>query len=145
MNCLFTTRKVRETRRGRRGSIALESLLFLPLFVLVLLVGIELAIQLSVSQRLAAASAYGVRVAAQGGGEEEVEQAVRRALGGGTLQHAKVTSLLRDDAGDLLETGDTVEVIVEIPARDIGPSFLSLIGIRLTDEQIGSRSVMRKE
>jgi len=145
MRSRFTLRKGSATRRRRRGSIAVEILLILPLLLALLLVGIELAMYVSASQRLSAASALGARVAAQGGDEGEVERAVRQALGGGSLSRARIKSVVRDDQGQFLEAGDSIEVLVEVPVKEVGPSFLAMIGINWSGESLSSRTVMRKE
>jgi hypothetical protein len=115
------------------------------LLLALLLVGIELAMYVSASQRLAAASAHGARVAAQGGDEEDVERAIRQALGGGSLGRARIKTVVRDEHGQFLEAGDSVEVVVEVPVKEVGPSFLAMIGIDWSGEALSSRTVMRKE
>jgi hypothetical protein len=120
-------------------------LFLLPILLLVLLAGVELGAITSAGQKLSAASAHGARIAAQGGDEADVERAVRRALGSGKLSRAKVIPMLRDEHGNLLESGDSVEVRVEIPAREASMDLLGSIGFRLQGENLSARSVMRKE
>ena len=132
----------------RRGAITLELLLVLPILTLVLSAVVQLSMMIMVTQRLAAASAVGARVAAIGGDDQDVRRAVRVALGDGALGQAEV--LIVNAAGDATPNcnvphGEPVEVRVRIAADAAVPDLLGVIGIRLCDETLLGRTVMVKE
>jgi len=120
-------------------------LLVLPFLVAVLLAVVELSQLVVTTQRLDAACAQGTRVAAQGGDEEEVEQAVRRVLAAESFKNVEVEPLLRDRSGRPLPSGAEVEVRLSLKATDAVPDLLSVIGFSLRNEKLSAQTVMRKE
>src|SRR5947208_3221112 len=93
-------------RALRRGGSAIELLFALPVLLVVLFGTVEFAMVLIARQQLLAASREGARVAAQGGTADEVEDAVRTFLGQGSLSQATVASVLADDFGNPLPSGE---------------------------------------
>jgi hypothetical protein len=129
-------------RHRRRAGIALETLLLLPVVLLVALAVIEFSLVLGARERLLVASREGARVAALGGDERAVDEAVRRHLGDGAFQDAKIDMLLKDpQTHQPLHTGDPVGVWVSLPAREAAPDPLGFFG----DETLVAGTVMRKE
>jgi Flp pilus assembly protein TadG len=120
-------------------------LVLLPVFITLLLAVVQISLMLAVSHQLAAASREGARVAAQGGDEQEIDDAVRRSLGNGRLSQATIDKVLTDDKGRPLHSGEPVVVMVSIPAADAVPDLLRFIGWTLDDETFRGRTIMRKE
>jgi Flp pilus assembly protein TadG len=133
------------TCRRRRGRFALELLLVLPILLALVAGMVEFSLLLGARQQLVAASREGARVAAQGGDPMEVDRAVRTFLGQGSLQAAQVQSVLTDAAGNPLSTGDSVQVVVQLPATQAAPDLLAFVGVSLHDQVLVARTVMRKE
>lgn len=131
-------------RAMRRGHLALELLLVLPLFLTLLFAMIQFSILLSSRQVLLAASQEGARVASQGGDATEVETAARRVLGNGSLGQAQVIPLLSDSSGNPVPAGDPVTVCVQIRAGQAAPNLLRFIGLNI-DEPIVACTTLRKE
>jgi Flp pilus assembly protein TadG len=117
----------------------------LPILLALITGTVEFSLLLGARQQLLAASREGARVAAQGGDAAEVEQAVRTFLGQGNLQAAQVQSALTDAAGNPLSTGDSVQVVVSVPATQATPDLLAFVGVSLHDQVLVARTVMRKE
>lgn len=129
----------------RRATVSFELLLISPILLGVLLAVVEMSMIVVTSQQLAHASAQGARVAAQGGGEEEVVRTVRQTLGDGVLAGAQVETILTDPQGQPLPSGQAVVVWVSIPATEAVPDLLRFIGFTIKDETLLGRTVMRKE
>ena len=129
----------------RRGTVALELLFVLPVLLLVVLAIIELSLLLGAEHRLTAASREGARVAALGGGPQEIEQAVRLHLGQGVFQQATITAVLRDARGRPLHSGEPVAVDVKIAAQSAIPDLLCFIGFSIKGQTLCGHTVMRKE
>jgi hypothetical protein len=125
--------------------VGLELLLVLPVLVLIVLAIVQLSLTLSAENRLTGASREGARVAALGGHPDEIVRAVRRHLGPGVFQQARVTAVLRDARGRPLRSGQPVEVGVEIPAGMAVPDLLSFVGYSIRDKTLSAHTVMRKE
>jgi hypothetical protein len=132
-------------RARRTGNLAVELLLVIPVLLAVLLAVVELSQLVAATQRLDAACAQGARVAAQGGDEEEVEQAVHRCLESESYQQVEVESVLRDRSGRPLPSGAEVKVRCSLRAADAAPDLLCWIGFGLRDEKLSAQTVMRKE
>jgi hypothetical protein len=77
-------------RRPRRGTIATEALLVLPIFVAIVVAMVGFADLLIAEQKLDEASARAARVAALGGSQKQIEAAVRGVLGPERAERAKV-------------------------------------------------------
>lgn len=129
----------------RAGSLAVELLLVLPVLLAFLLGMLEFSMLLIVRQELLTASREGARVAAQGGGAADVEQAARVFLGTGSLSRANVVSVLTDDTGTPLPSGSPVAVTVSIPASQAVPDLLAFVGLSIRNETLAAQTVMRKE
>jgi Flp pilus assembly protein TadG len=132
-------------RRRRRASIALESLFVLPILVIVALAVVEFSMLISARQQLLAASREGARAAATGGSPREIELAVRSRLGHGTLSQAKIRTILVDEDGRPLASGEPVVVQVEVPATAASPDLLRVIGYSLRQQTVTAYTAMRKE
>jgi hypothetical protein len=85
-------------RTGRRGSVAVELLLLTPIILGLVLAVIEIGTMTAANEHLAAASREGCRVAALGGGPDEIRRAVWNHLGGGQLSTAQITVVLTQQA-----------------------------------------------
>ena len=117
----------------------------LPVLLAFLLGMLEFSMLLIVRQELLTASREGARVAAQGGGAADVEQAARVFLGTGSLSRANVVSVLTDDTGTPLPSGSPVAVTVSIPASQAVPDLLAFVGLSIRNETLAAQTVMRKE
>jgi hypothetical protein len=106
---------------------------------------IQFGLMESANQRLALASAQAARVAAQGGDRDDVERAARRVLGSGRLRHARIHARLADESGRPLPCGESVEVVVEIPADQAAPNLLRFLGVSTRGRILCGHTVMRKE
>jgi len=129
----------------RPASLALELLLVLPVLLILVLALVELGMILGARERLTAACRDGARVAALGGNEWDVEDAVRRHLGDSALNEARIEMDLRNERGRLLPSGSPVHVGVKAPAVLAAPDLLAMIGFSISDEVIEVHAVMRKE
>jgi hypothetical protein len=129
----------------RRGSLAAELLLLLPILMTVVLGIVEIGMLEFCEQQLCAASREGCRVAAQGGDQKEVEDAVRRYLGDGRLGDCDIEVVLTDQSGRPLHCGDPVEVHCRIKAHHCVPNLLCFIGCSIRDKDLCGHTVMRNE
>ncbi|MGF1577967.1 MAG: TadE/TadG family type IV pilus assembly protein [Gemmataceae bacterium] len=137
---------MKKTRRGTRsGSLTLELLLILPILLVIILAIVEFSLILVARQQLTAASREGARVAAMGGTESEVEDAVLNTLGSGVLSTATVNSVLEDAKGNPLPTGAQVRVVVSLPTARVTPNLLAPIGFSIANDVLRTRTVMTKE
>ena len=78
-------------RTGRRGSMAAEMILLLPIMIGFLLGTIEFSIAFYSRQQLLTATREGARVGAHGGTDTEIQTTVQSYLGTGPLGDATVT------------------------------------------------------
>lgn len=78
----------------RRGSVAAELLLLTPIILGLILAVVEIGMMTAANEHLAAASREGCRVAALGGGPEEIIRAVQNHLGQGNLVTAQISAVL---------------------------------------------------
>jgi Flp pilus assembly protein TadG len=129
----------------RRGSLAIEMLIVLPVLLAIMLGMVEFSMLLVSRQELLTASREGARVAAIGGSQDDVEAAVRQFLGTGSLSQATITTVLTDNQGQPLPSGSPVAVTVSLPANQAAPDLLVFIGFSLRDETLVAQTVMRKE
>ena len=137
--------QVRTRRERRGGSLTLELLFVLPILMAVLLGTIEFSLFGLARQQLVAASREGARVAALGGSQQDVRNAVQLYLGNGQLAPAAIQAVLTDPAGNPIPSGQPVTVTVSVPATQAVPDLLAFLGISLTNENIIAQTVMRKE
>jgi hypothetical protein len=120
-------------------------LLLLPILLAMLVGVVEFGMMLAISEQLSQASREGCRVAAVGGDEEDVIEAVHRTLGEGRLDEAKIEVVMADEDGRPLHEGEPVMVRVSIAADRAIPDLLCFIGFSIKDETLAGRTVMRKE
>jgi len=132
-------------RRRRRGTVAAELLLTLPILLTLLFGMIELGQFLVARQQLIVAGREGARVSALGGGRPQVEQTVMQFLGTGSLSGSGLQILLTDETGQTIPSGDPVEVDLSLPAIQAVPDLLPFIGFSLKDNFIVVRTIMKKE
>lgn len=131
--------------RNRRGFLALEALIVLPIvgcFFLALcsVAGLEMA-----WQQMLTASREGARVAALGGTADEVEAATRLFLGGGTVSQSDIQVFITGEDGFPVLPGQPVSVVISIPAALVMPQFGAMIGFAFGENQLVARTTMRKE
>lgn len=129
----------------RRGTMAVEMALVLPILLVVLAAMVEFSMMLVARQQIVAASREGARVAAQGGSNDDVTQAVQLFLGNGNLAQANIDAVLTDGSGRPLPPGSPVMVTVSLPANQAVPDLLAFIGVSLQNETLAAQTVMRKE
>jgi hypothetical protein len=123
-----------------------ELVLVLPLLLLFLAAMVQFCLLLTTRQQFLAASRAGARAAAQGRSEAEVDRTVRRVLGPGRMDSARV--YLRSIPGDPVrpeEGGDRVEVIVVAPVNEAAPNFLDWAGLNFDDKELIAATVMNRE
>src|SRR5260221_10770903 len=129
---LFRQSLLHARGRPRRGILAFELLLILPILLMVVLAAVEFSLTLHARQQLVAASREGCRVAALGGNLSEVEGTIRRTLGNGRLADADIE--LTDETGKALtdgmtiHSGDSVAVWLRLPTVHVVPDLLRFIG-----------------
>lgn len=133
--------RTRTAAGSRRGSVALETLLVLPLLLVVLWGLVEFALLLGAEQKLAEASGVGCRTGSLGHSDQAVKDAVKTVLGHKQYEKAKVHTKRWHDK----KAGGMIEVTVDLPATAASPSLLRLIGLNLNGETLTGRSVMRIE
>ncbi len=134
------------TGRGRRaGTVAVELILVLPILLSLLLGMVEYGMYLAANQQVTTASREGARVAALGGTEAEVRQAVAQFLGAGNLSNATAQVFFIAQAGQPAVSGDAVQVIVSLPVTQAVPDLLAAFGISLQNQTIVASTVMRRE
>jgi Flp pilus assembly protein TadG len=127
----------------RRGTLSVEALFVLPLFLLVVLGAVGIA-DLVVSEQLVdEAAGRAARAAALGGSPEEVSAAVRAVLGEARANQTTVT-VRGTDGKDPSEVppGGLLEVRVAIPARHATTTGLAPVP---GDELLLGRTVMQRE
>jgi Flp pilus assembly protein TadG len=134
----------RAVTSARRGIVAVEMLLALPLVLGLSLAVVEFSLLLTAQQELIAASREGARVASQGGAQTDVVQAAQQVLTG-NLSSASITAVLTDSMGQPLASGQPVSVLVSIPANQAVPDLLAFVGFSIAGDTIAGQTVMRKE
>ena len=134
----------RVDRSRRRGGVALELLLVLPILLAVLLGAVELSLWLTAQQQVNLAAREGARVAAVGGNLDDVNAAVRSALGA-RFDQATVQAQLTDGGGAPLPPGQPVTVAVALPASAVVPDLLAFVGVSVRNVTLVGQTVMRKE
>jgi hypothetical protein len=142
----------------RRGSIALETLLFLPLFVILLLAFVEFAAIVNVEQQVVRASHAGAKCAAEGATLDQIRDVVDYNLGRGPLGcHRRITvarvvtdrhgceELVPVEDPECLPPHTLLVVTVEAPTTKVVPNFLRSIGVCLSDDELVGQTAIRKE
>lgn len=131
--------------KSRRGHVAIELLVVLPILLTVLLGTVEFSLLLTVQQQVSLASREATRVAATGGSVAEIEQAVRQTLGESRFAQATVRAMLTDSNGEPLASGEPIAVQVQLPATAAVPDLLVFAGISIRNQVVMGQTVMRKE
>jgi len=129
-------------RTKRRGLLAMELLLALPILLALVLAVVQFALLLSARQQVTVAAREAARVAALGGSPADVRRVVDRFVG---PEVGTVTARMTDTAGTPLPPGEPVEVAVRVPTRRMVPELLGMIGFGLGDRELVARAIMRKE
>jgi hypothetical protein len=135
--------------RPRRGILAFELLLVLPILLIVVLAAVQFSLTLHARQQLVAASREGCRVAALGGDLGEIERTIRLTLGNGRLADADIE--LTDEAGKpisagmTIPSGDSVAVWLRLPTIHVVPDLLRFMGYSIQKDEMVARTVMRRE
>jgi hypothetical protein len=138
--------KGRVGRRPRRGHLAVELLLVLPIFLMFLAGMIEFSLLLTARQELKHASREGARAASRGADCDEVIATVRRCLGHGSLKHANVDIRHFDEDCFLPNAErDRVQVVVHIASTKVTPDFLAMFGITFCNKRLAAGTVMCME
>jgi hypothetical protein len=131
---------------GRAGTVIVELIMVLPIFVVLLTAMIEFGLILNARQHLLTASREAARVASHGAPVEEIVAAAKTALGDGTLSAADVT-ITRFEEDHFLPNAprDRVQVVLHIPTTRVVPDFLGLIGISFAEDELAAGTVMSME
>ena len=151
-------RRSKRPSANRGGSVAIETLLFIPLFILLLVAFVEFAAIVDAEQKLIRASHAGAKCAAEGATEEQIREVVDYNLGRGALGcHRKITvaTVVRDRDGceelvpvecpERLPPRTLLVVTVEAPTRRVVPGLLRAFGICLSDDDLAGQTAVRKE
>ncbi len=138
------TRPSNNSRNGRRrGLVAAEALLILPLFLLVAVGMVGIADLLIAEQLVDEASGRGARAAAIRGSQEDVEAAVLAVLGEERAKEAKITAQGIDGTElKLVPPGALLEVRVEL---DVKQATMTRLAPVFGSEPIAGRTVMLRE
>jgi Flp pilus assembly protein TadG len=131
-------------RPARRGGVALELLFVLPILLAVLLGAVEFSLWLTAQQQVNLAAREGARAAATGGTLDDVNAAVKLALGA-RFDKATVQAQLTDAGGNPLPPGQPVTVAVALPATAVVPDLLAFVGLSVRNVSLVGQTVMRKE
>jgi Flp pilus assembly protein TadG len=114
----------RPNTQRRRGTIAAELVLLLPLLIGFLLGTIEMSVAFFSRQQLLLAAREGARVAAEGGSDAEVQATVQRVLGTGAIGNAHVTITRTAEDPNNPNGRDRVQVCLSIPTTTVVPNLL---------------------
>jgi Flp pilus assembly protein TadG len=135
------------TSHGRRGHLAFELLLVLPLLLAFVMGVVEFSMMLTVRQQLLAASREAARAAAQGADDQEVQDTVKRSLGSGRVAQAAQVSIrhVPEDPNNPTAGRDRVEVVVHTPTTAVVPNFLAWVGVNMNNREMVAGTVMNKE
>lgn len=123
---------------ARRGTVSLESLFGVALILAVILGAVGVADLLIAEQSLAEASGRAARAAALGGGDREIEAAVRAVIGPDRAEHARIAVHPRRAA----RPGELIEVRVELAARHALATPFAPVS---RNEPLVGRTVMQRE
>jgi Flp pilus assembly protein TadG len=129
-------------RRSRRGTIAWEALLVVPVLAAFLLAAVQMGMLLAAEQRLAEASGQAARVRALGGTDAQMNEAVRRVLGDARYAAATVRY---NDCDHRVPQGELVLVRVELPTAAAAPVVFDLVGSTFLGETLVGQTAMPKE
>lgn len=132
--------------RPRRGALAVELLLVLPILLILLMGMVEFSMLLTARQQLMAAARAAARIAAQGGSDQEAQHSVKQILGAGPIGTADVhVHRVADDPMHPDAGRERVEVLVTVPATRVAPNFLGWVGIDLGGHDLAAGVIMNRE
>ncbi len=132
----------REVGSRRRGAVAMETLLSVPLVGLLVAGAIGIADLIVAEQLVQEASARAARVAALGGDDAQIRQTVAAVLGSRRAQAAQVLVGSPADEPGPLPPGQLIEVRVELSVSDA--TVTPLVPLSGSETVVG-RSVVLKE
>jgi len=139
----------RTLRTRRRGVLALELLLILPILLLLVLAMVQFSLTLYARQQLVAASREACRVAALGGNLGDVEQMVHKVLGGGRIADAEIEMTDETGAtvpsGRAVPSGEAIAVWLRLPTAYAVPDLLRFVGYSIRGDELVARTMMRRE
>lgn len=127
-------------RSHRRGSMTMELVLTLPIFMILLMGIVEFSFLMYARSDVVQASRAGARLAALNGvWPEDVESEVARSLGGRFQSNFQVQSTLGK------YTGDEVSVLVRVPMTAAAPNLLWPLGYNIQGRELIAETRMLKE
>ena len=135
------TRRRPNRPSNRPASVSLEALFVLPVLLLVVVALVEFAMLIAAEQKLAEASGVAARTAAVGRSDDDAREAVKAVLGKTQYDAAKVKIDRRHDD----HLGDLVEVRIDLPAKAAAPCVLRSCGVKISDDTLIGRTLMRAE
>jgi Flp pilus assembly protein TadG len=119
----------------------METLLVLPILLAVVVALVEFAMVIVAEQKVAEASGLACRTAAVGRSDDDCKEAVKAVLGKRQYDEAKIKIDRRRDA----HLGDVVDVRVDLPVKAAAPCVLRSCGLKLCDDTLIGRTVMKAE
>lgn len=135
------TRPRPNLRSNRRASVTVEAALVLPILLVVVVALVEFTMLITAEQRLAEASGVAARTGAVGRSDADVKEAVKAVLGEKQYKAADVKIDRRHDS----HLGDVIEVRIDLPTRAAAPCVLRSCGVKMSDDTLVGRTVMRVE
>lgn len=135
------TRPRPNSRNNRPASVALEAAFVLPILLVVVVALVEFTMIVSAEQRLAEASGVAARTGAVGRSDADMKEAVKAVLGPSQYESADVRIDRRTDP----HLGGVVEVRIELPTKAAAPSVLRSFGVKLSEDTLVGRTLMRVE
>ena len=125
----------------RSGQVVLETLLVMPILVTLLAAGVVLGMLLLAEQKVDEASGLGARVGSVGGTDQDIRNAVRRALGENWAYHSTVCISRTETTTD----GTPIIVVkVTLQAYAVVPN-IRVFGICTCSKVLVGQTVMRIE
>lgn len=137
--------RLQPSRRRPGNLLSMELLLVAPLLLILMLAMVEYGLYYMARELVVNAARDAARVAATGGTQEDIEQAVRLRLGSGPLGQVKidVLDLEADDSSQPYQKA--VAVVISLPAENAVPDLLRIIGFSVQNRSITAQTVLRKE
>jgi Flp pilus assembly protein TadG len=129
----------------RRGVGAFEVMLILPVILLMLLAGVQFSMMLTAEDKVAESSRQAARAAAASGDKAAIHGAVKNCLGSEVYSKATIAIKYLDTDEASSFTGQSVQVTVSVPCKEMAPNYLKLIGVDNSDEAFVGRTTMRME
>jgi hypothetical protein len=139
---MFAPLHLVRSSRTRRGAVAFEALLIVPLFLTLAAGVVGIADLLITEQLIGEASGRAARTAALGGTEEQVIESIQAVLGSDRTQHAKVYIGSAHGEPGPVPPGELIEVRIQIEARHATVTRLVPVS---SDEPLIGRTVMQRE